>query len=960
MQSVHLKVSNSFALALLLTASFAQAQNELPQSYFNLSEIGQFEKVLHAEKKPNGEHEIVLVDTIDNSNYVTFLVKKDDRFIVNQRMLLGAATSKHVLVTVNNTASQFLVLAAENRLLVIDTNSKTLINSTEISTSPIVSLQKSPWKQSEVLITTASSIYAVSIDSNTEVRKLSDVGGSMLAGSFTAENRKQILLSTGAIYELIAEQLTVVGNANANVLSGKNFLKTLDENKDGIHEILMQNDADSQVEIFDSISQRVEAIFGLPDEHRIVHPINQTETDKLITWSSSTRGLERQFERYRYCVRDLKRDAPAAKCYRFDHDLRYVHRFITYYGDITFDGKVDLIYTTEFNRQNIIFDTHVASQQAMLPEYDVRCMHSQQNMIEDVNNDQAQLSCHSKTLFESAMSGGTYTKNMRTKISLQNSDTLSRYTYDSEFAEYLTSKKFEFYDDFNNDGKLDKLFYTYLLLDKYPHRFIVTTQEEANENSLDSVTLPLEFHVEPLKKLVYARTIESHLLHGLYVQVQDSTWYYQFDSEFQQIGDGSYVDIASAAYHEEIGTYALTKDGAILVINTSETPLPITKVCEGDVPVGLHQSGPHSLIYSCSTKFGQLDTFSQQIDWEINGVANNGYVNTSVVNDSKFLVTSGSAPQVFEIAKGQPNQEVIPPLDYRVHISEQLSITLPEKHENTSYAFTNFTRHGELSSIDPAPSQRFLYQPQSLGHEYLEYSATQGEWEVAKGDVNIEVYNAQPQINNIEVATHWNKPLKITLPAEDDDSTSLSYSLLNKENIEGLTWLDREAGILLFTPTSCCGDVHIQYKVNDGYVDSETGIVSIKLTNSTPTAENLAFDAVRNELTTIKLDGNDADSDLLIYTVSNPNKLANFILDSQTGVVKFTANESTPQSFHFEYFVSDGFANSETKMVEISVKNQPKTPPEKSSGNMHMLLLIFLLGTFVLRSPKRLLTFKKG
>ncbi|TMO96771.1 hypothetical protein CWC11_21105, partial [Pseudoalteromonas sp. S3178] len=62
----------------------------------------------------------------------------------------------------------------------------------------------------------------------------------------------------------------------------------------------------------------------------------------------------------------------------------------------------------------------------------------------------------------------------------------------------------------------------------------------------------------------------------------------------------------------------------------------------------------------------------------------------------------------------------------------------------------------------------------------------------------------------------------------------------------------------------------------------------------------------------------------------------------------------------FEYFVSDGFANSETKMVEISVKNQPKTLPEKDSGNMNMLLLIFLLGTFVLRSPKRLLTFKKG
>ncbi|TMP40349.1 hypothetical protein CWB96_18810 [Pseudoalteromonas citrea] len=943
-------------LAVLLyftLQTFAQqsyASSVAPTSIFKLPGIGLIKEFIHSERLSATSNEVVIIDTVDGFDFISFLSESTDEYKLVKRVNLSGSVVSHTVLKHPETNNTLVAIITDTgQLVIIDAITKQSLFLGFISTDPLLSIAISG--ESKLFISSKSSFYEVNLLPSITVASHPDLKGYMTLGSFTKKDSTQLLFDSGDIYEDVGGKISLVSKVENGLFTDKQFVYTQDLNNDGLEEVITTKHDVKEldtVRYFEAIEIKSGSILVNYSGKRFISPKSAGDKAYTATWTQSKTGQERHYYQASYCITPLQLSPSVPLCREFtgENPSGYIHHMIVHYGDVNYDGTLDLIGRTEFDSNFVHMSVNEdQNSHTRLPAYDTRCKNSYINSVKKYEDTYIGLSCYGKYTIESAMSGGLRDIEREAVIDIVQGKTLVTQDFDS--GRYVFSKQFDYTIDIDLDGTQETisfsngpLYDSYILL-------VTRTDQDGNDTTLTSKTLPLDWN-NFAEKFVYARDINTHDKHGLYIQLTNSTLYYEYGADFVELGD--YVDSTSAAYKEETGVYALTQSGELKVINVSGSAPVITQFCSNDTAVGLEKSGLNKLIYSCKNRFGQFDTLKQTIDWEIEGVYNTSSVNSYVIDDRKLLVTSGSQPSVFEVTDKKVEIASIADMNLQVHVDKNITIDLPTLDDSSSYVWTSFSRLGELSTtLDK--SNTFEYDPSYLGKEKLNYSIVKGDWEIARGTVNIDVYNKAPQLRDITLSTHWRNPIEFSLPVNDEDGENITYTFIDSPQVGELIWLDENVNTLRYTPTGYKSVESIQYRGSDGRVESAVNNIYITLTNTQPSAQSSSLAIQRNVPLTFKLSGHDPDGDPITYRLDTKEQIADLTLDSNTGEVTLVTDANSPQIITFQYSVFDSISMSPSESVSISVNEPTKLVPDsKSSGNIGPFYLLF----FVLISCRRL------
>ncbi|MBE0370138.1 Ig-like domain-containing protein [Pseudoalteromonas aurantia] len=931
-----------FILQTFIQNTYANSGDPVP--IFKLSGIGIVKDFIHTEHYSDSINEITIIDSNDGFDFVSFLKENGNEYQVAERILLNGSVVSHVVLQHPETSNSLVaVVTNSGQLLIIDVITKQLLFSELISQEPLLSL--TTWYGSKLFISSLNTLYEVSILPSITIVSHGDIGGHMISGSFTKANSTQLLFANGDIYEEENDKITRVFNVSPGLFTDMQFVHAQDLNNDDLDEVVVTEQRVVELETirkFDIIEVKSESKLKSYSGKRFISPVVAGDNAFVATWTESKTGPLRHQYSPSYCINPVQLSSSTPLCREFSRSNQayYIQHIVIHYGDVNFDGTLDLVGRTEFE-DNFVHKSIDAEDliKIQMPIHDNRCQNSYLNSVIKYTATQVGLTCYGKYSVESAMSGGLRDIEQKTVIELSQGQTLTKQDFGS--GTYELNKRFDHRVDIDLDGKQEDIEFFNVELNEYRLQ-ISRLYDNDSKEVLITKSLPVDVN-NPLKKFAYERAIDNHLKHGMYIQFKESTLYYEYGEDFIELGNGAYVDLSTAAYFEETGVYALTNAGELKVINVSIDPIVIARFCDNDTAVGLEKSGLNKLIYSCKNRFGQFDTLNKKIDWEIEGIANTAFVNSRIIDDKKLVVTSGSKPSIFEVASNKIDIAAIADINLRVHANKSLVVELPNTEQNKRYVWTSSSRLGELSTIE-GESSTFEYTPDILGRETLSYSILKGEWEAARGIVNIDVYNKPPQLSDIALLTHWRNPIEFSLPLTDEDGDKIIYTFINSPQVGQLSWANENTNTLRYAPMSYKTVESIQYRGNDGRANSTVKNIDITLTNTAPQAAALSHVAERNKPITIKLKGSDPDGDIITYHVDSVEQIAGFKLDANTGEVSLTPNVNSPASITFGYSVSDSISNSTVASVTVVVNDSTTLVSDsKSSGNISPTYLVFLM-----------------
>ncbi|HEX5793348.1 MAG TPA: Ig-like domain-containing protein, partial [Rheinheimera sp.] len=276
------------------------------------------------------------------------------------------------------------------------------------------------------------------------------------------------------------------------------------------------------------------------------------------------------------------------------------------------------------------------------------------------------------------------------------------------------------------------------------------------------------------------------------------------------------------------------------------------------------------------------------------------------------------------------------------HVLKAVTGNLQMPVEVDYFVLSSGTQLGQLSFTDRKAGQ-FSYQPNgATGLETLKYYAVKGNAVSAEAELTIELTNTTPVAESLDIATHWNTALQLTLSAQDADDEALQFALLSQPEHGQLQMLDAELGTVNYQPS---GDsletVNFSFVAKDSLVSSTQQSVSIRLTNTAPVCQAGSYST--SYLTPVNgaLQGNDADGDVISYEISSQPATGSLTLNSSNGLFVYTPSGSNDHSVSFSFVVKDKFASSNAQSVTINIKGE--TQKASSGGSLGMFSFLSLL-----------------
>ena len=265
-----------------------------------------------------------------------------------------------------------------------------------------------------------------------------------------------------------------------------------------------------------------------------------------------------------------------------------------------------------------------------------------------------------------------------------------------------------------------------------------------------------------------------------------------------------------------------------------------------------------------------------------------------------------------------------------------LSATDKDKNDLTA-AIVDKPTHGSLSSINQATGVvTYTPNPGYAGTDKFTFKVNDGKADSNNGIVSITVKqsssslaNSPPVSNDQSITTNTNQVTKITLSATDKDKNDLTAAIVDKPTHGSLSSINQATGVVTYTPNpGYAGTDKFTFKVNDGKADSNNGIVSItvkqsssSLANSPPVSNDQSITTNTNQVTKITLSATDKDkNDLTAAIVDKPTHGSLSSINQATGVVTYTPNPGYAGTDKFTFKVNDGKADSNNGIVSITVK----------------------------------------
>ena len=260
-----------------------------------------------------------------------------------------------------------------------------------------------------------------------------------------------------------------------------------------------------------------------------------------------------------------------------------------------------------------------------------------------------------------------------------------------------------------------------------------------------------------------------------------------------------------------------------------------------------------------------------------------------------------------------------------------------------TYSVVTGPANGTLSGS--APSMTYTPVANYNGADSFTFVANDGTTDSNTATVMITVtaVNDPPVADNQAVTTNEDAPLDITLTWNDIDSGLLTSSVVVGP-ANGT--LSGTAPNQTYTPNANFnGSDSFTFKINDGYVDSNTAMVSITVTpiNDPPVADNQAVTTDEDVAVAITLTGGDVEGDELTYTVvAGP---ANGVLSGTAPNQTYTPNENYYGLDSFTFEINDWELDSNTATVDVTVTpvNDPPVANDQAATTSEDTLIDIIL-----------------
>ena len=247
-----------------------------------------------------------------------------------------------------------------------------------------------------------------------------------------------------------------------------------------------------------------------------------------------------------------------------------------------------------------------------------------------------------------------------------------------------------------------------------------------------------------------------------------------------------------------------------------------------------------------------------------------------------------------------------------------------------SYQVVSQPAKGSLSGTPP----QLTYSPNAdfNGIDSFTYITHDGELSSEAASVTIDVTpeNDAPIAESQSLSLDENTRVNIVLAGEDPDGDALKIHALSRPDHGTLV---EQQDSWVFTPDqNFSGGDQFTFAVSDGYELSAPALVSIEVrpVNAAPVAGSADYQVSRNEQLVITLEGTDADSDELSYTLTRLPQYGS--LEGQAPVFVYIPDNGYAGLDSLGFFVSDGIADSNLARVNIEVLPEANRAPVADAG----------------------------
>jgi hypothetical protein len=291
---------------------------------------------------------------------------------------------------------------------------------------------------------------------------------------------------------------------------------------------------------------------------------------------------------------------------------------------------------------------------------------------------------------------------------------------------------------------------------------------------------------------------------------------------------------------------------------------------------------------------------------------------SSKTSSAKVTITVKQKPNSAPIAK-----------DDTINTKEDTKITIDvlsndsDKDGDTlSIKSTTTPQHGSVSikngKIEYTPSKNYN------GKDYFKYTIDDGNGnkDSANVDINISAVNDMPLASNDKVTLNEDSSISIDVLKNDKDvdGDKLSIKITSKPQHGSVKIVNDK---IKYTPkANYNGYDSFKYVVNDGKIDSNEAIVSIKVleVNDAPTTKN--DKATTNEDTSILIDvlKNDSDIDGDTLSIKSVTKPKNGTATIKNGKIEYTPNANFNGDDSFNYTITDNKGADSIGEVNIKIK----------------------------------------
>lgn len=373
--------------------------------------------------------------------------------------------------------------------------------------------------------------------------------------------------------------------------------------------------------------------------------------------------------------------------------------------------------------------------------------------------------------------------------------------------------------------------------------------------------------------------------------------------------------------------YLGNTQGELVLLAADATTTTVGSLCDESIN-SLAEITPVKLVFTCNGALGTYDIVGNVVFWitEDNFDANlgmHGRIAVETVNGKSQILVGGQRAYLFEMTEaGSSVKPVATNSSFNGHFNKTINGTLLASDPNNavlSYGIYQQPSHGTVDLN--VETGEFTYTPSGSfsGNVEFQFYVSNGNSASNLAIATVELTNSAPVGENSDHEFHWQGINIFDLSAEDVDEDVLQFEIVQLPSVGVLTLLDSTSGAVSFVNNSpSANNTFFSYRISDGGDYSETYQVNIQFTNTLPIAPAIGFETfVHIPLSTLLI-GIDNDEDSLTYQLVGDVTTGQVTL-SETGLLTYTAEETTSHTAVISYRVFDGRIWSSTGEVTLLV-----------------------------------------